>query len=481
MALEQHHITSSDDKVPIGQKIGYGLGGMVTQVAVNSTSNLFLPIYNIGLGVSPALLGMGQGIPRVLDAIIDPLVGNLSDNTRSRFGRRIPYVFVGGILLGVTFALLWMVPKGLSEYTTFVYFLIMSMLFYIATSIFEIPRGALGLEMSNDYHERTRLFAYYSFIVNVGALTTPWLYWLATRKNLFADEVAGMRTIGAAMGCLFVVSSVICAVVCKEQKLKQAKTQDKVKLWDGIIMTSRNRTFVRLLVITCLVTIGFNFVVGFSSYILIYYVFNGDKQAASVWMGWCGTLWALLSLVGVFVMTWIATHLGKSKTMMIFLIIMATGNLLKIVCYNRTYPWLVLIPTAAIAMGMLVLFTLVFAMIADICDEDELKTGKRREGSYQAMYWWWFKIGVGLAFVVAGFLLKSTGINEKLIVQSDSTLFWLRFWEITLPSVVCFCGAMLLIKYPLTEQRAYEIKTILAQRKRASVSSQSVIAEPAAV
>jgi GPH family glycoside/pentoside/hexuronide:cation symporter len=184
-------------------------------------------------------------------------------------------------------------------------------------------------------------------------------------------------------------------------------------------------------------------------------------------------LWATLSLPGVFLMTYVATRLGKSKTVMIFLIVMALGNSLKVVCYSKTHPWLVLIPTASLSLGMLVLFSLVYAMLADICDEDELITGKRREGSYQAVYGWWWKIGISGAFLVSGFLLKFTGFNEKLAVQSNSTLFWLRFWEIGLPAVMCFFSAFLLTKYPLTEQRAYEIKDLLAKRRLAAVGEEN--------
>jgi GPH family glycoside/pentoside/hexuronide:cation symporter len=150
---------------------------------------------------------------------------------------------------------------------------------------------------------------------------------------------------------------------------------------------------------------------------------------------------------------------------------MALGNSLKVVCYNKTHPWLVLIPTASLSLGMLVLFSLVYSMLADICDEDELITGKRREGSYQAVYGWWWKIGISGAFLVSGFLLKFTGFNEKLAVQSDSTLFWLRFWEIGLPAVMCFFSAFLLTKYPLTEQRAYEIKDLLEKRRLAAAEA----------
>jgi GPH family glycoside/pentoside/hexuronide:cation symporter len=89
-------------------------------------------------------------------------MGNISDNTRSRFGRRIPYILVGGILVGTIFALLFMVPRDWSKDAIFAYFLVMSLIFYTATTIYGVPHGALGLEMTNDYHERTRIFAYAS-------------------------------------------------------------------------------------------------------------------------------------------------------------------------------------------------------------------------------------------------------------------------------------------------------------------------------
>jgi GPH family glycoside/pentoside/hexuronide:cation symporter len=272
-----------------------------------------------------------------------------------------------------------------------------------------------------------------------------------------------------------IFGGIVCAVVCKERKTQQITRQERVKFWSSVSTTCKNRTFLWLLAIVFPITLGFYFVNGFSQYIMLYFVYSGDKQAASVLMGWCGTLWATLSLVGVFLMTYVATRLGKSKTVMIFLIVMALGNSLKVVCYSRTHPWLILIPTASLSLGFLVLFSLVYSMLADICDEDELNTGKRREGSYQAVYNWWWKIGISGAFFVSGFLLRSTGFNEKFAAQSDSTLFWLRVWEIGLPSVMCLISVLLLIKYPLTEQRAYEIKDLLTKRKLAAVGEENRI------
>ncbi len=462
--IEHHHQTEQKDKVSVGQKVGYGMGAMSTNLAVNSLSNMGNLIYNIGLGVSPEMLGIAQGIPRVIDAITDPLIGNMSDNSRSRFGRRRPYIMVGGILMGIIFALLWMVPPHWGDKATLAYFLIMSCLFYIAYTIIEVPRGALGYELTSDYHERTRIFAYCSFLINAGSLCLPWLYFVAN-LDYFVDEVEGMKYVGMVIGGILIVSAVACALVCKEPKYEQAQVQQRVGFWESVTTTCKNRTFLHLLAIVFVVTIGLYFVMGFANYIMIFYVYSGDQKAASILMGWCGTLWGVLSLIGVFPMTWIATRIGKSKTVMIFLLIMAAGNALKCVCYSREHPWLALIPTAALAFGLLVLFSLVYAMLADICDEDELNTGKRREGSYQAMYGWWWKLGIAAGIFVQGFLLKSTGFDANLAMQAEDTLWWLRFWEITIPSVLCLVSVGLLLKYPLTEQRAYEIKSLLDARR----------------
>ena len=157
--------------------------------------------------------------------------------------------------------------------------------------------------------------------------------------------------------------------------------------------------------------------------------------------------------------------LGKAKTVQLSVVCMIVGCLLKVVCYNRMYPWLTLIPTVLISMGMLVLFTMAGAMIADICDEDELKNGVRREGSYSAVYSWWLKFATSAGFLVTGILLKATGFDAEIQIQTAGTLFWLRFWEITLPTVLCAAGYFLLQGYPLTEARAYEVKRLLSERK----------------
>ncbi len=110
-------------------------------------------------------------------------------------------------------------------------------------------------------------------------------------------------------------------------------------------------------------------------------------------------------------------------------------------------------------------FSLVNAMIADICDEDELHTSVHREGIYFAVYNWWWKVAVSIASVISGYLQRYTGFVEGAPTQSESTLFWLRAWEISLPAALCLGSVWLMVKYPLTEDRVYEIKALLEARK----------------
>ena len=469
MDRTEHHLTAAADRIPVSQKTAYGLGMVVTVVAVNSVQQLSGLVYVVGLGISVVWINWAQAFPRLWDAVVDPFLGNLSDNSRSRFGRRIPFLVVGGILIGIAFWLLWAVPRDWSKPAMFGYFVVVSLFFYTVVPVYAIPHGALGLEMTEDYHEKTSIFAYASFIGNVGAFTLPWIYFLANRPVFGGDAVKGIKWVCLAMSVLLTACGLTCALVCRETKLKQVKSQERVPIVKNFMTTYRNRTFVRLVAVFVLLIVGFQLVMGFNNYITIFYLFGGNKDAASALMAENGTLWAAVGLAGVFPMTWLSKRFGKRTTVIVALGIIIVGNLSKILCYSRTYPWLTFIPTLALSLGMVFCFTLVNSMIADICDEDECATGIRREGIYFAVYNWWWKVAVSIATVVSGYVLRFTGFQEGMGTQGETTLFWIRFWEIGLPPALCLIGVVLLAKYPLSEERAYQIKKLLDERKARAV------------
>ncbi len=467
MGKYEHHRTAARDRIPWIQLIAYGMGGFVPIALFNSVGQLSGLILNVGLGISAIMVGVAQMIPRFWDAITDPIMGHLSDNTKGRWGRRRPYIFFGGVAVSISFVLMWSVPRDWDASEQFWYFLLMSLIFYTAVTVFEIPHGALGMEMTDDYHERTRLFSAKSFIGNVGAIATPWFYAMAN-WDLFkggGDEVDGMRRVAYLAAAVVLIPAFACAFLCKEGHREEAVKQERLSLVASMKQTGSNRTFLILVGIVFATVMGFNVVNGFANYIAVFYLFSGNKEAASSLLGYNGTLWGITSVVAVFPLVYISRRFGKNKTMTTAILFMASAQALKVVCYNPSYPYLTLIPTVLLAAGMLMFFTLASAMVADVCDEDDLNTGTRSEGAYYSVFWWFMKMGMAVAYFVAGVLIELTGFDEKADVQTDSTLLLLRVFEIGLPIGLCVISLLLIRMYPLNEARAYEIKSKLDERR----------------
>ena len=158
MSTQEIYETRTEDKISIIRKIIYGFGAFVNNLLGAAISTMTI-VLNLGLGMNPALVGLLSALPRLVDAFTDPLMGYISDHTKSKWGRRRPYIFIGAIVSGVIFALLWQLPRGQSEEFYFWFFLIGSIIFYLAYTVFATPWVALGYELTPDYHERTSIMA----------------------------------------------------------------------------------------------------------------------------------------------------------------------------------------------------------------------------------------------------------------------------------------------------------------------------------
>jgi GPH family glycoside/pentoside/hexuronide:cation symporter len=436
--MEEKEITTSNapktDKIGFSQLAAYGAGGIIPIALFNVAGILVGLMGNISLGLSAFWLGAILIVPRLWDSFSDPIIGHFSDNTRSRWGRRRPFLLIGGILSALFFVLIWYIPKGEtvqqwfptdSGYQAFqlVYILVTLLLFFTAVNLFEIPHGALGMEMTTDYHERTRLFSAKSFVGNLFAMSTPWLFWLANQKvfkGVGGTEMDGMRYVSLMIAAVLIPLSFWWFLKLREPKFKYvAKKQEKTNFWKDMKMVITNRNFVILTISVFTLAMGFNFVSLLGSYIPIFYIFGGDKVQGAYILGLNGTLWAIVGVLAVFPLNIISTTFGKRKTLMLAMIMMILAQLSKIVCYNPHHPYLVFIPTILLSAGMLFFFTLGSSMVGDICDEEELKTGKRTEGSFYAIFWWFIKLGTALASFVAGALIVLTMFDQAQVTKVD--------------------------------------------------------------
>jgi glycoside/pentoside/hexuronide:cation symporter, GPH family len=458
--------TPVSERIPVSRKAAFGFGSMAQCLGSYSIGNLANFVFNIGLGVSPFLVGLAQSIPRLWDAFSDPLMGHFSDNARTRWGRRRPFMLVGAVLMGILFAAIWCLPAGWSEYAYFSWFLGLSLLFYTALTVFMVPWGAMGLEMTRDYHERTRIQAAANLFANIGAIIMPWLFAL-TQLDIFRDGLQGAKVVGAGVGLVLIISGLIPVFFCRERHFEEVAGQKKISLWHGLKTTCTNKVFMRLMLAVFLAASGFFTIATLSPYITIYYVLGGDTKAASMYVGWGGTSWVLSSILFIGPVTWASTHFGKKRTFLVFLGINLIGHLSKIWCYNPDAPWMVVIPPILIAAGFVALFTLGASMIADICDLDELHTGSRREGSYQAVFGWILKTGMSAALLVGGLLLMMTGFDQELGgMQTSGTIMRMRILEAGLPLCAVAAAIWVAARYPLSEQRVHEIREKLNAKNK---------------
>ena len=180
-------------KVPMGQKIAFGFGMLANQMFPASVG-VFIIVLVQDLGFAALLWGIIQFAPRIFDAITDPIMGFISDNTRSKWGRRRHYVFIGSIIMGIAFSFMWQLDKQDGLDYNFWYFMIWSLVFCLGLTRFSVPFVAMGYEISDDFHERTQIMAVSQFIGQFAWVIAPWFWVILYNPEWFPDGAAsGVR------------------------------------------------------------------------------------------------------------------------------------------------------------------------------------------------------------------------------------------------------------------------------------------------
>ncbi len=222
--MDQHIETSNSDKISFIQKFIYGLGAFVNNLLGAAIGTMTI-VLNLGLGMNPALVGLLGSLPRLIDAFTDPLMGYISDHTKSKWGRRRPYIFLGAILAAISFALLWQLPRDQSEDFYFWFFLMGSMFFYLAYTMFATPWVALGYELTPDYHERTRIMAVQNFMGQFAWLVAPWFLLFMQNETLFNDMIEGAGWLAIIIAIFTVCIGILRALFLVERHMPVPSSQ----------------------------------------------------------------------------------------------------------------------------------------------------------------------------------------------------------------------------------------------------------------
>ena len=432
----------------------------------NAFSYLAFPIYNVALKVDPAFLGWAMGIPRIWDALADVFVGNTSDNARTRWGRRRPFIFVGALLSGLFFALMWMPPASSGVKVIGWYFLGMSILYYSAYAVFTVPWGALGLELSDDYHGRTNVQAWKNFFQATGGIFLGALWWLSLR--LGSDEVDGVRWVGLIFGVLIAGFGILPALLVKERHAGIAR--EKLPFFRALAGTFRNRAFLCVIGFTICIIFGVFAVNAFALYINIVYVFHGDKGEVSSLNFVMNAVFQLVGLAMTPAVATVARQLGKRPTLASGLALIIVGFAASWWTYTPSAPYLQGVTLALISPGLACLWIIGPSMIADICDVDELKTGLRREGMYSAAFAWSIKLSIALTMILSGYMLNIAGYDAaREANQLPGVVERLRLLYMFVPMAMASLGIVFVFLYPLSERRSREVRELIAQRQAAEI------------
>ncbi len=460
-------------KVPFGQKVAFGLGMLANQM-FPAALGIFMVVLVQDLGFPGWMWGLIYFLPRIFDAFSDPIMGFISDNTRSVWGRRRQYVFLGSIIMGISFIIMWQVYRESSLEYNFTYFLIWSFIFYLGLTIFSVPYVAMGYEMSDDFHERTSIMATAQWIGQWAWVIAPWFWVIMYDPEWFENADAATRNLSIWVGISCMILAMMPAIFIKSESTKHDESLTPLnfkniggslnEIFYGFVEAFKIIPFRQMCIATFFIFNAFNTVAAFSFFIVVYYLFSGDSAAAGLWPTLFGSVGALVTTFAVIpTVAWMSRKMGKKKAFMVAQGISVFGYILLWFLFIPGKPYLFLFALPFFSFGIGSLFTLMMSMTADVIDLDELNTGKRREGIFGAIYWWMVKFGFAIAGGLSGIILSFVGFSPESYTEESIT--GLRAFFSGVPIAGTLIALFVMRNYDLTEARANEVRQAINLKK----------------
>jgi GPH family glycoside/pentoside/hexuronide:cation symporter len=437
---------------------------------------IFMVVLVEDLGFSGWMWSLVFLFPRIFDAITDPIMGFISDNTKSKWGRRRQYVLIGGILMGLAYIFMWQLSKADGVEYNFWYFFLWSLVFYLGLTIFSVPYVAMGYEMSDDFHERTNIMAIAQFIGQWAWVIAP-LFWIIMYDESWfpsADIAVKELAIWVAIPCA--ICAMVPAIFIKSnstldedyEPLNSANIGNSLmKIFESFVAAFKIKEFRKLCGATFLIFNAFNTVAALTFFVIVYKLFNGDAGASGIWVSMFGCLGALgTTFIVIPAVAWMSKKLGKKKAFMLSQSISLVGYIMLYFLFIPGKPWMYIIALPFFSFGIGSLFTIMMSMTADVIDIDEINTGKRREGIFGAIYWWMVKVGYGIAGALSGVIITVVGFNSDLATtDQQAAVDGLHAFFCFFPMVGTILAMLIMRNYSITEERAHEIRAELEKRK----------------
>ena len=440
--------TPGTRKVDLSTKLYYGFGAVANGAKSNGFNYLLLFYYSQVIGLRADLVSLGILIALVFDAISDPLVGYISDNTHSKLGRRHPYMYAAGIPVALAYYFLWS-PPAWDETGLFLYFVCMAVLIRTLITFYEIPATALVAELTDDYDQRTEMMSFRFFFGWWGGLTMAvmnYLVFLPEEKGGL-EYVQGWSDYGLTASIVIFVSIYVSAIGTHKHipYLRKPPTSTPfsfTKTKKEMKETLSNRSFFALFVSALLQAVA----AGVSTSLSIYFS-RHFWELTTTQIGYMNLPYFFSAFIALMLAPKVSRWLGKKKGGMTILgLAFAMAPMPFILRVLGLFPengtdtlfWTLVVFNTVEVTLIIMSSSLIAAMIADVVEDSEVKTGRRSEGIFFAANSFAQKAVNGLGVVVAGQILAIIQFptQAKPGQVPEETLFDLAY--IYVPTVLFF-------------------------------------------
>ncbi|MFA5411676.1 MAG: MFS transporter, partial [Candidatus Omnitrophota bacterium] len=367
------------DHLPVSTKAFYSLGTAVDMWGLWLYPAVAFAVFNIYLGVQPWLVGLALTLIRVWDALVDPLVGWLSDNLRSKYGRRRPFILIAGILSGLMLPILflvspsWVQIKFLGVSVVFWYMLLSTLVYIPIISAFTVPYYSLSSEMTPDYEERTSIMAYRSMAQKVSelgnfyALRFTNLAWFLIPGTGQKNTLLGIRVYTAILGVVMAIIAITIFFKTKERYYERVvlKANKKISFFSGFGQVLKCYPYRQMVIMGGAFTLGTSMVGALGYYATVFYVAGGDKIIGDNWQFWMGVAFMLGGLIGVPLLANLSHKIGKREAAVTACVIGMCGYGGSWFLYTPKIIWLQTIASGLMGMAAASLWMLHSSIGAD--------------------------------------------------------------------------------------------------------------------
>ncbi len=470
-AIEGERVATAParEHLPKRVKWAYGLGGTTDIFGHWLYLTLADPVFTGYFHLTPTQVGNVKAVALAVDACSGLLFGWLSDNTRSRWGRRRPYILVGSILSGICLPLLFLPSLSWGQEKIYLFMLISAICYAPIIASYNSAYQSLGSELTPDVHERTSVMSYKGVVQKSSGMLLGTALVLAQLPLFNGNLGLGSAFSAAIAGAIMIAVGMINFKYVPERYYEKATKQKSVGFTEMLTKTFSCLPFLAIL------GIGFTYAIPTSAVQTLgffagnYYATQGDMELYGQITMYGGFAYAVCGIGGIWPARVMSERFGKRESLAVILCLGIVTFALSWVLYTPNAPWLIVLFSGLNGFCATGLWVVLPSMTVDTIDYEEARSGQRREGAFNSAFSWTMKAGMVTASLFAGRLLdKLTGFQAELEgSQTPDTIFAIRVLFALIPLGACVLSLICLALYPLSTERVVRLRLELEKRRGA--------------